>query len=314
MTLLRSNCSIPTYVCAVALAVSPAAFATDNVMPTQTVEVESEERASETDEPHRFHSRVRLERVVLFQDRQEKAELQRSLEESQDLLQRAIDGGAEQEILDRIQAEVDRRQAAVDDSQREIDRVKTLISELSEDQVFAYNRSLNNAISEKLVPYLDDELLKRGLGADLDRQEINALTQAVEQEARFAIKSERFRSKAEASGREHFLDKADRMDARGDAQRDKFLAKISDGSQPEVDLREEGRRHARVAALASARSEAQKRARESAREQARQASRAESAGKQAAKAAQREAVKLARTAAREEAHKQAKNNGKGKKD
>jgi hypothetical protein len=301
---------------ALALALAPVAFAEDEL--PESVAVDEEGAGPEGDGSGKFDSRVRLERVVLFEDRQELAELKSSLAEAEALLQRAIDTGAEQEVIDRIQAEVDRRQAAVDASKDEIDRVKELIGELSPEQVFAYNRSLNNAISSKLVPYLDSDLLKRSLGADLDRHQINALTQALEQEARFMIKSDRFRALAADAGDDRYLAKADQMEARAESQKQKFIAKISDDPRPEQHLRDEardeGQRQARAAARNAARNEARKLARESAREQAREASREELGDKHAAKQAQREAMQIARETAREEARNQARGKGKSKKD
>ena len=300
---------------ALALVLNPVAFADDEL--PEPVAVDEEGMSPDGDGSRKFDSLVRLERVILFGDRQELAELGRSLAEAEALLQRAIDAGAEQEVVDRIQAEVDRRQAAVDASKDEIARVKELVGELSPEQVFAYNRSLNNAISSKLVPYLDSDLLKRSLGADLDRHQINALTQALEQEARFMIKSDRFRALAEETGDDHYLAKADQMEARGESQKQKFIAKISDDPQPEQYLRDEarneGQRQALAAARNAARNEARKLARESAREQARDASREDRGDKYAAKEAQREAMQIARETAREEARNQARGNGKSKK-
>jgi len=299
---------------ATALLVAPIALAEDaSQLPTEPGQ---EIDPPETDPMHKFDSRERLARVVLFGDRRELAEEKLALEEAEALLERAINAGAEQEVIDRIQAEVDRRQATLDSSREDIARTLERIADLSDEEVFAYNRALNNAISSKLVPYLDAELLERALCADLDRHQINALTQALEQEARFTIKSERLRDLAEETGDDSYLAKAERMEAKAESQKQKFLAKIGDTSHveplPTDEIREEGRRHARAAAREVAHKEARKIARESARGEARVASRDRMRDKQAAKAAQREAIQLARATAREEVRNQGKANGKNK--
>lgn len=184
------------------------------------------------DEESKFDSRERLERTVLLQDRQDFADAKESLETAQDLLKRAEDAGADQEIIDRLEGEVDRRQGAFDDERlalgEETERVRELIDDLSDDQVFAYNRALNNTISNKLVWHLDDDTLKRSLGADLDSHQINALTQALEQEARFDLKADHFRDLADETGKDHFYAQARRAATKADSQRKKFLDKVRD--------------------------------------------------------------------------------------
>jgi hypothetical protein len=292
------------------LAIAPIGFADEATQLPDDSVTDSESDRPEADEKRKFDSRVRLTRTVLFGDREEIRDLNESLERSEALLQRAIDADAEQDLIDRIQAEVDRNQIALDDAITDRDHVKELIADLSPEQVFAYNRSLNNAIESGLLPYLDSDLLERSLGADLNRKQINAVTQALEQEARFAMKAERLRDRAEETGNDRLLAKADKMEDRGEAQKEKFLARVSgsaDSDRTRSDLREEGRMQARVVAKNVAKQEARRTARENAREEARVASRDGSEAREATRTAKREAIQLARATAREEA----RANGRG---
>jgi len=67
---------------------------------------------------------------------------------------------------------------------------------VSEEQVFALNRSLNNAVSCGLLVDIDIEDLALIVGAN--KLQINAFTQAFEQEARFLLKADKFAAKAAA--------------------------------------------------------------------------------------------------------------------
>jgi len=94
-------------------------------------------------------------------------------------------------------------------------RVQTFVDNLSDDQVFALNRSLNNAVNSELDIIFDLDLLERIVDEDLDKRQINALTRALEQEANFLAKFEKtgdpkFREKAEQE-KEKFLAKIDKF-------------------------------------------------------------------------------------------------------
>ena len=222
------------------------------------------------DEGRKFDSRQRLERTVLLQDRQDQADAREALEEAQALLERAIAAGAPQETIDRIQAEVDRREATVESGREEIQRVLQLVADLSDEQVFAYNRALNNTLHNGLVYDLDSETLKRALGADLDRRQINAVTKALEQEARFLQKAEYYRGLAESTGDESYLRQAARAEAKAESEREKFLARVQREpvAEPTGECSKEERRALRAQARSLGKDEAREHAHKMAKEHA----------------------------------------------
>lgn len=90
-------------------------------------------------------------------------------------------------------------------------RVDAFVANLSEEQVFALNRSLNNAVQQRLALNYDLELLERIVVDQYSKQQINALTKALEEEAKLLARYER-------TGDEKFLRQAE-------ARKEKFLAK-----------------------------------------------------------------------------------------
>jgi hypothetical protein len=228
------------------------------------------------DEGHKFDSRQRLERTVLLQDRQALADAREALERAQAALERAIAAGAPQETIDRLEAEVERRELAIENGHRDIRRVRQLIAGLSDEQVFAFNRALNNVVQNGLVDDLDAQTLQRALGADLDRRQINAVTKALEQEARFLQQAERFRELAESTGEERFLKEAERAEGKAEREREKFLARVQ--REPAVintdDAHGEKRLALRAQALSVGKDEAQRHARKLAKGHARKLAKA----------------------------------------
>lgn len=90
-------------------------------------------------------------------------------------------------------------------------RVDAFVANLSEEQVVALNRSLNNAVQQRLALKYDLEMLERIVVAQYSKQQINALTKALEEEAKLLARYER-------TGDEKFLQQAE-------ARKEKFLAK-----------------------------------------------------------------------------------------
>lgn len=90
-------------------------------------------------------------------------------------------------------------------------RVDAFVANLSEEQVFALNRSLNNAVQQRLALNYDLELLERIVVDQYSKQQINALTKALEEEAKLLARYER-------TGDEKFLKQAE-------VRKEKFLAK-----------------------------------------------------------------------------------------
>ena len=113
--------------------------------------------------------------------------------------------------------------------------VEMLVENLSPEQVFALNRSLNNAVNSGLLLFMDVDAADLQDLLNYDDRQINAFTKAYEEEAKFL-------ARAEATGNERFLQKAEN-------QKDKFLARIERfeaGKQASrQDHRSSRRRHSR---------------------------------------------------------------------
>ena len=97
------------------------------------------------------------------------------------------------------------------------------VNNLSEEQIAAFNRSLNNAVNSGLNLQYDIELLEKVTeGEGYNSRQINALTKALEEEAKFQALYEK-------TGNEKFQAQAER-------QKEKFLSKIDKfQDQEEVD-------------------------------------------------------------------------------
>lgn len=230
-----------------------------------------------------------------------------------DALQGLIDG----ELSDAVQAAQD----AAGDAQAALDSetlaVAAQVDALTDDQVFAFNRSLNNAVASDLDVNLDAADLAAAIAGDYDKRQINALTKALEEEAKFLTRADKLEEKAAATGNDKLLEVAGKMRERAAERKDKFLAKIDrfqrpdDGLENEVEVEHEddvsGRadaaREARLAAKEQrdAAREAANEQRDAARDVAKeQRDAAKDAAKEQREAA-REAVKESREAAKEAA-------------
>jgi len=132
------------------------------------------------------------------------------------------------------------------------------------------------------------------LDGNYNKQQINSLTKALEEEAKFDKLSDKFTSKYDLTGNEKFLDKADMMTAKGERQKDKFLAKVDKFERNTLEVEHHNK--------------ARKAARDSAKSTARDSSK-NSARKDAKRAAKNDAKKVAKENAR---NKEKSNNGKKK--
>jgi len=169
---------------------------------------------------------------------------------------------------------------------------------LSEEQVFALNRSLNNAVSSGLLVDIDSEDL--ALIVDANKLQINAFTQAFEQEARFLLKMDKFAAKAEESGDDKFLVIGDRMMTKADDQKAKFLSKMdrfsnSPSATAGAVAKEEARASAKAAAKDTSKGVAKAAAKKAAKETAKAAAKETAKGiaKTEAKRSAKAAAKLA---------------------
>lgn len=263
----------------------------------------------------KFDSRERLVRTALLDDRADLAETRDALAAARAELEAAIAAGAPEDEIRELENEVERRaetlEAAQEDLRLERRRLERVVNALSDDQVFAFNRSLQNALASGLWVDLDSEGLIAALNEDYDKRQINAYTKALESDAKFTRKAESARAAYESTHDPELLRQAERFEAKAESQREKFLAKIErfDATSGERKVRDELHEEARTAAREEARNAARVEARRAAQEEARIAAR--EAGRDAARdAARDEARRGARDLARQEARSAAKQQGR----
>lgn len=222
--------------------------------------------------------RQRLLETALRDDARDLEEAETTLSEREQALEDAIDAGADQHVIDALERERDEAQDALAAERDEDEALREALLALSDDQVVATNRALNNAVKNRTITDLDAATLEEIAERDLNRREIQALTKALEEDAKFTAIGSRFEQKYEQTGKESFLDKRDRMVERGERQRDKFDRKVDrmvearDGVRSEI--RAETRNEARQAARQNAKAEAKRVAREEARREHRGVGRA----------------------------------------
>lgn len=194
----------------------------------------------------------------------------------------------------------------------EIAATEELVGELSEEQVIALNRSLNNAADGKILVDIDTEDLQQVIDGEYNNLQINAFTQSFEQEARFLQKADRFTSKYEETGNEKFLDHATRMEERGETQKAKFEEHVDRfANSPSTEAGRLAKQEAQASAKSLAKESAKGAAQQAAKQAAKQASKgaAKQAAKQAAKDVARQVARgTAKKAAKNSAKKAAKNN------
>jgi hypothetical protein len=163
-----------------------------------------------------FSSKENLTETLLADDKL-------AVTEAQAELDKAIASGASQEEIDALQLKVT---TAGENLTSEQTAINEQITQLSDEQIFALNRSLNNAVSSKLNVNIDSAQIQSILDGNYDNKQINALTKALEEEAKFTALSGKFEQKYEQTGNEKFLEHSDRMLDKADTQKEKFLGKI----------------------------------------------------------------------------------------
>lgn len=178
-------------------------------------------------------------------------------------------------------------------------RVAAFVDSLSDEQVFALNRSLNNVAEKGLIAEFDMDMLERIVDEDFGKQGINALTKAMEEEAKFM-------GLYEQTGNEKFLERAE-------AQKEKFLGKVERVQVRDM-AKEQVRDESRLTLRGAAKSEAKAAAAETAKMLAREAAKAvaKDEARQAAKHAAREAAKEAAKQVAKEVTKENQRGGRGR--
>jgi hypothetical protein len=149
----------------------------------------------------------------------------------------AAGGTATPEELAAMEADLLAVQERLADVQGEIDGLSELIAQLNDDQADALIRSLRNAVASGLVLPLDAAMLQSVIDGGYDKHQINALTQAFEQEARFMAKSDRAAAREAELGIAADADASAEMtkfEAKAASQKSKFMAKIDEPEEPDA--------------------------------------------------------------------------------
>ena len=218
-----------------------------------------------------------------------------ALGDAQRDLEEAVAREADPAEIEAFTEERDTAQLALDQQRDETQAAYDAVAAMTDQQVQDTNRSLNNARKNGTIVDLDAATLQDIADRDLERRDIQSVTKALEEEAKFGRVAARFDRKYEESGREQFLRNRDRALDKGEMQREKFERKagVRDGTRDEIrtelrsESRDEAKKSARVGAMNEAKNEA----------------------KNQAKA---EAKRVARDTAREEAKRSGKANGRGR--
>jgi hypothetical protein len=240
--------------------------------------------------------------------------LQQAVTDAQMALDEAVANQATPEEVTALETQLAEAQGVLDGLTTEIDETTALIDQLSDEQVFALNRNLNNALKSNLDLEYDAAMLQPIIDGDYNKHQINAYTQGLEQEARFLSKADRFQERYDETGNEGFLSKVDRFTDWAAAQRDKFMSKVDRFADEDAGGMD-GAAMDTASLVGPGRSDLASGAAKNAAKQAARAA-ARDAAKQAAKdAASKEARRVARAAVKDtvkKAGKSAENKGKGK--
>ena len=220
-----------------------------------------------------------LYETVVRDDETAIEEAQAALDEAEADLAEAIDEGADPEVIAALEADRDAAQTDVDMQLGEDEALRAALEAMSDDQVDATNRALRNANANGTITDLDAATLMDIVDRDLGHREIQALTKALEEEAKFAAMGLRFEEKYERTGREKFLEQSERMTERGARQRDRFERKVDRFVDQRDAMRDEARSQVRSDARDTARENAKAEAKRAARDEARQQGRANGRGR-----------------------------------
>lgn len=263
-----------------------------------------------------FHDPERLVDTLMRDDERDLMRAREAVERAEAQLQEAIDAGLPQAEIDERAARLELAEAELAETELRLDEelalVRLQVAELSPSQLFALNRSLQNARSNGLLPDLDSDELGRLLDESYDKRQIDALTRAFEEEAKFRLKAAEAERLFDETGDPALLERYERFTAKAETQKQKFLSKIERFASREAGRAEmrSGGRDA-TATRGAARDAARLAARQAATLAAEEASGA--AVREAARTeARRTARGLARAAVAAGGRKAAKRGGRGK--
>jgi len=259
-----------------------------------------------------FSSKELLSETLLADDKL-------AVEQAQGQLDQAIAAGATEEEINALQTELD---AANANLLAEETAIADQLTQLSDEQIFALNRSLNNAVNSQLNVNIDATNIQAIIDGNYDNRQINALTKALEEEAKFTALSGKFEQKYEESGNEKFLEHSERMLDKADSQKEKFLDKIEKFDKDDMirdsaleEAKQQSKQAGKDSVHESMKEEAKNMAKETAKSVAKHSAKedAKASAKDTAKQTAKQIVKEeGRQAAKHEQKEQSKKNGKSK--
>lgn len=287
--------SLPTALLAALLLTVPPAFAGDDPDTTEINEPTDEIAldALEVAEEAKFEDRVLLVETLDRYGSTALAHAQSDLADAEQALAEAIAAGDQEkadlltnEVIPKLEEEVTRNVNFTEN-------VAVIVDGLSEEQVIALNRALQNTRSNGIVPTMGLDELQRILDEEFNGHQIHAFVKAYRENAKFLAKAERF----EVGSMQY-----ERALAKAQNQQEKFLGKVDRFAEPST---------TDALALSLATKEARKHARHSARHSADLSAKHAAKGyakNEARRAAKQQAVSLAK----QERAKESKGLAKGK--
>jgi hypothetical protein len=216
MMRLNSN-SIPlTLAAAFLFAISPAS-GSDLIEPVEPTEEAELDGVSELAEEAKFGDRVLLVETLDRYGDTALAGAQADLTEAEQALADAI-LAEDQEQVDRLTNEViPALEAEVVRDENFAANVAAIVVGMSDEQVVALNRALQNTRSNGIVPTIGLDELQRIVDESFDDRQIHAFVMAYRENAKFLAKADRFGVDSK---------QYDRAVAKAQSKQDKFLGKV----------------------------------------------------------------------------------------
>ncbi len=168
------------------------AFAED---PPPDTDTDTTADTEEDTDGSKFDDRDRLVETLLSDDTDDISDADAALTEVNEALveaEEALEDTTDQDEIDALtiqvsdlKEQVTEAENALEAANNEEELIRVQVGDLTAEQVFALNRSLNNAVSSGLIVDFDSEQLQDVLDGEYNKQQINSLTKALESEAKF---------------------------------------------------------------------------------------------------------------------------------
>jgi hypothetical protein len=190
------------------------------------------------EEISKFLDRDRLVDTLMRDDALEVDAARDARDAIQTALDEANENEAPPEVIEELEALLVSAEQAltqqVTDFAQEQEIIEEQVEAMTDDQVFAMNRSLNNTLSNGLILMMGSEDVMRILDENFNAKQINAFTKAFEAEAIFLRQAAKFDEKFAATGKGQFQLNADRAVAKAATEKEKFLGKVDRFAAPVV--------------------------------------------------------------------------------